>query len=264
MSRAQLNDLAVLMGRLRSADGCPWDRVQTLESLKRYLLEETYEVLDALDSGDVAAHREELGDLLFQIVFQAHLRQEEDSFSLEDVITGIHQKLVRRHPHVFGKATAHTPEEVLKQWERLKAEEKRGTHRPSLIDHVPRELPGLLRALRLTEKAAQVGFDWTDDEDLNAKCEEEWAELKEALAAGRREKIMEELGDLLFTLANLARRQGLDPDESLRQANRKFERRFRYVEAGVQKRGRSIGEASLEEMNALWEEAKEGEAGRSS
>ena len=253
------DDLIALMVHLRGPDGCPWDREQTLETLKTYLVEETYEVLDALDSGDVNSHAEELGDLLLQIVFQAQIRSENKAFTIEEVIRAIHDKLIRRHPHVFGSASASTAEEVVDQWEHLKAREKRGTVRPSLLDHVPAHLPALLRALRLTEKAARIGFDWAAEEDLLEKAEEEWGELKMVSDDRESGRFAEELGDLLFVLANLARRRGLDPEEALRQANRKFERRFRHIEAGLQARGQGLDEATLEEMDTLWEEAKSAE-----
>jgi nucleoside triphosphate diphosphatase len=248
--------LVALMSRLRGPDGCPWDREQTLETLKTYLVEETYEVVDALDTGDRDAHLEELGDLLFQVVFQAEIRRETGDFDIEDVLGGIHDKLVRRHPHVFGDAKASTPAEVLDQWERLKAREKEGTTRPSLLDHVPARLPALLRALRLTEKAARVGFDWTAEQDLFLKLDEEWAELRAASASGDPRSLAEELGDVLFVLANLARRHGLDPEDALRGSNRKFERRFRHIEATLSRQGRRLEDATLAEMDALWEEAK--------
>lgn len=252
--------LVALMDRLRDPGGCPWDREQTLDSLRTYLLEETYEVLDALDSGDVEAHREELGDLLLQVVFQAKLRKETGAFTIDDVIVGIHDKLVRRHPHVFGDTPAASAEEVLDQWERLKAREKEGTDRPSVLDHVPAQLPALLQALRLTEKAARIGFDWTAETDLHEKVEEEWRELRHELAGGSREGIAEELGDLLFALANVARRHGIDPEQALRGANGKFIRRFRHIEDRLADGGRRPQDATLAEMDALWEEAKRDEA----
>jgi MazG family protein len=249
-------DLVQLMDRLRDPGGCPWDREQTLESLKTYLLEETYEVLDALESGDAAAHREELGDLLLQVVFQSKLRTETGEFTIDDVIRGIHDKLVRRHPHVFKDATASSAEEVLDQWERIKAREKEGTSRPSVLDHVPAQLPALLQSLRLTEKAARIGFDWTAEADLFAKVDEEWQELRHEVEAGDRDRMAEELGDLLFTLANLARRHALDPEQALRGANRKFMTRFRYIEEQLARQGRRPEDATLGEMDALWDEAK--------
>lgn len=249
-------ELVRLMDRLRDPGGCPWDREQTLDTLKTYLVEETYEVLDALENGGPADHCEELGDLLLQVVFQAKLRTEMKQFDIEDVIRGIHDKLVRRHPHVFGDVTATTADEVLDQWERIKAREKKDTPRPSLLDHVPSQLPALLQALRLTEKTARVGFDWTAEADILAKVEEEWQELRVELEAGNSQGIAEELGDLLFVLANLARRHGLDPEQALRQANGKFIRRFRYIESRLGQDHRRPEDSNLAEMDALWDEAK--------
>ena len=248
--------LVQLMDRLRDPGGCPWDREQTLETLKTYLLEETYEVLDALETGEPADHCEELGDLLLQVVFQAKLRAETGHFTIDDVINGIHGKLVRRHPHVFGDSSASSAEEVLDQWERIKAREKEGTSRPSVLDHVPAQLPALLQSLRISEKAARIGFDWTAETDLLDKIDEEWRELRHEIKAGNLEGITEELGDLLFTLANLARRHDFDPEQALRGANRKFMERFRYIEKQLAGQGRRPEEASLAEMDALWDEAK--------
>jgi MazG family protein len=252
--------LVELMERLRGPGGCPWDREQTLASLRTYLLEETYEVLDALDRDDVDDHREELGDLLFQIVFQSQVRREDGQFTVDDVIRGIHDKLVRRHPHVFGDSQAGTAEEVLDQWERIKAREKEGTARPSILDHVPAELPALLQALRLTEKAARVGFDWTEDRDLMEKIEEECRELRQEVESGSRDGFEAELGDLLFVLANVARRRGIDPEQALRRSNRKFTRRFRFIEDSLAESGRRPEDASLAEMDRLWNEAKSRES----
>lgn len=244
------------MHRLRGPGGCPWDREQTLDSLRTFLVEETYEVLDALDGGSAEAHREELGDLLLQILFQAELRSERGEFDIEAVIAGIHDKLVRRHPHVFADARAASAAEVLDQWEQLKAREKEGTDRPSLLDHVPAQLPALLRALRLTEKAARVGFDWEAAADLRAKLLEEVAEVDEAIAGGQAAEVREELGDLLFVMANWARRLGVDPEDALRRANRKFERRFRAVEEAVVASRRRVADVGLAELDRLWDEAK--------
>ena len=205
-------------------------------------------------------HQEELGDLLLQVVFQAQVRGEAGTFTIDDVNRGIHEKLVRRHPHVFGSASASTADEVLDQWEQIKAREKRGTARSSLLDHVPAQLPALLRALRLTEKAARVGFDWAAEEDLMAKVQEEWSELQEVVSRDEGPgRFAEELGDLLFVLANLARRRGLDPEETLRQANKKFERRFRHIETRLKEGEQTVEAASLDEMERLWDEAKAAE-----
>ncbi len=177
------------------------------------------------------------------------------------MIQGIHDKMVRRHPHVFGDVEASTAEEVLDQWERLKSREKAGTDRPSILDHVPSNLPALLQALRLTEKAARVGFDWTAEADLYAKVDEEWAELRREAEQGRDEGVREELGDMLFVLANLARRHGIDPEQALRDANLKFMRRFRHIEASLASRGKRPEDSNLPEMDALWDEAKRRERG---
>src|SRR5512141_651689 len=203
-----------IMERLRGPDGCPWDREQTLQSLRPYVLEETYEVLEAIDGGDVADHREELGDLLLQIVFQAQLRREEGAFEFADVADAISQKLVSRHPHVFGDAEVKDAEGVLRQWAALKREEKKRKGKgESALHGVPREMPALARADRLTEKASRVGFDWPDAGGARAKVGEELEELDRAVAGGDRSEIEHELGDLLFAVANLGRKLNLAPEE---------------------------------------------------
>jgi MazG family protein len=249
--------LLAIMARLRSPGGCPWDLEQTLETLRPYVLEETYEVLEAIDSGDVAAHREELGDLLLQIVFQARLREEAGAFAFADVADAISDKLVSRHPHVFGDGQVKDAAEVLTQWAALKREEKRKKGGGlSALEGVPRELPALARADRLTEKASRVGFDWPDARGARAKVTEELGELDEAIASGRRTEIERELGDTLFALANLARKLGIAPEEALRGTVGRFISRFTHVEAGLARRGVAPGAATLEEMDLLWEEAK--------
>jgi len=259
MSRASaaIERLLGIMHRLRAPGGCPWDREQTLASLRPYVLEETYEVLEAIDAGDVQAHREELGDLLLQIVFQAELRQEEGAFEFADVADAISDKLVSRHPHVFGDSQVKDAEGVLRQWAALKREEKRrkGGGR-SVLEGVPRELPALARADRLTEKASRIGFDWPDAAGARAKVAEELAELDAAVAAGERGEIEHELGDLLFAVANLARKLGVAPEEALRATVGRFTSRFTYVEEALERRGVPHGGATLEEMDALWDEAK--------
>ena len=259
MSRASnaLDRLLTIMKRLRDPGGCPWDREQTLATLRPYLLEETYEVLEAVDAGDVAAHREELGDLLLQIVFQAQLRQETGEFEFADVADAISDTLVSRHPHVFGDSVVKDAEGVLKQWAALKREEKRKKGGgQSALEGVPRDMPALARADRLTEKASRIGFDWPDAGGARAKVAEELAELDEAVAAGDRAAIEHELGDTLFALANLARKLGVAPEEALRGTVGRFVARFHFVEAGLERRGVRHGEASLAEMDGLWEEAK--------
>src|SRR5512140_1890074 len=231
MSRATdaLERLLGIMERLRGPDGCPWDREQTLRTLRPYVLEETYEVLEAIDSGDTREHCEELGDLLLQIVFQAQLAKEDGTFEFADVAEAISNKLVSRHPHVFGDAQVKDAEGVLRQWAALKREEKkaRGGGK-SALEGVPREMPALARADRLTEKASRIGFAWPDASGPRAKIDEELRELDEALASGDDRAIEHELGDVLFATANLARKLGHPPEEALRLAVRRFIARFEH------------------------------------
>jgi tetrapyrrole methylase family protein/MazG family protein len=259
MSRAaeSIEHLLSIMERLRGPGGCPWDREQTLTSLRPYVLEETYEVLEAIDGGDVADHREELGDLLLQIVFQAQLRREEGAFDFADVADAISGKLVSRHPHVFGDAEVKDAEGVLRQWAALKREEKRRKGKGgSALEGVPREMPALARADRLTEKASRIGFDWPDAAGARAKVAEELEELDQAVAGGVRAEIEHELGDVLFALANLGRKLEVAPEEALRGTIGRFIRRFGHIEAELERRGVPHGQATLAEMDALWEEAK--------
>ena len=259
MSRAAhaIERLLGIMQRLREPGGCPWDQEQTLASLRPYVLEETYEVLEAIDGGDSSHHREELGDLLLQIVFQARLRQEEGTFEFADVADAISDKLVSRHPHVFGDAQVKDASEVLTQWAALKREEKkRKGGGQSALEGVPREMPALARADRLTEKASRVGFDWPDADGARAKVAEELAELDAAVAAGDRREVEHELGDLLFAVANLARKLEVAPEEALRGTVGRFIARFQHVETSLARRGVPPGGSSLAEMDVLWEEAK--------
>ncbi len=259
MTRAAqaIERLLSIMERLRAPGGCPWDREQTLRSLRPYVLEETYEVLEAIDAGDVREHREELGDLLLQIVFQAQLRREEGAFDFADVAEAISGKLVSRHPHVFGDAEVKDAEGVLRQWAALKREEKRkkGGGR-SVLEGVPREMPALARADRLTEKASRIGFDWPDAGGARAKVVEELGELDRAIAAGDRAEVEHELGDALFALANLSRKLSIPPEEALRGAIARFVSRFEHVERELERRGVPHGGATLAEMDAIWDEAK--------
>ncbi len=249
--------LLAIMERLRGPGGCPWDREQTLRTLRPYVLEETYEVLEAIDAGVARDHCEELGDLLLQIVFQAQLRAEEGAFGFADVANAISDKLVSRHPHVFGDAQVADAAAVLKQWAALKREEKRARGGgESVLEGVPREMPALARADRLTEKASRVGFDWPDAGGARAKVDEELRELDEAIARGDREEIERELGDLLFALANLSRKLDVPPEEALRGTIGRFVERFGHVERELARRGVPHGEATLAEMDALWDEAK--------
>jgi tetrapyrrole methylase family protein/MazG family protein len=260
--------LIALQARLRAPNGCPWDREQTHDSLRTYLVEETYEVLDALDSGDARKFADELGDLLLQIVFHAELAAEAGKFDIADVIEQIFTKMVRRHPHVFGKVRAETSADVLKNWEQLKAEErakKKASEAKapdaSILDAVPRSLPGLLEAHQLTRRAANVGFDWQDVKGIFDKLAEETAELKQSLASGdgRAEEIEEEVGDLLFVGVNLARFLGFDPEIALKKANRKFAGRFREMERIAASRGQSLSGLSAAAFDALWNEVKSGD-----
>jgi MazG family protein len=259
MSRAQaaVERLLSIMERLRGPQGCPWDREQTLRTLRPYVLEETYEVLEAIDAGDAREHCAELGDLLLQIVFQAQLRKEEGAFEFADVANAISDKLVSRHPHVFGDADAKDAEAVLRQWAALKREEnRRKGGGQSVLEGVPREMPALARADRLTEKASRIGFDWPDAAGARAKVAEELGELDEAVALGDRDAIEHELGDALFALANFSRKLGVPPEEALRGTLARFVARFTHVEQELERRGVGHGQATLAEMDALWDEAK--------
>lgn len=259
MTRAAqaIEKLLAIMARLRGPGGCPWDREQTMKTLRPYLLEETYEVLEAIDGGDAREHCEELGDLLLQVVFQAQLAAEEGRFDFADVAEAIFSKLISRHPHVFGDATVKDAAGVLRQWVALKKKEKeaRGGGR-SVLEGVPREMPALARAERLTEKASRIGFDWADHGGPRRKVDEELVELDRAIEAGERVAIEDELGDVLFAVANLARKLQIPPEEALRRALGRFVQRFQHVEEGLAHRGIRHGEATIEEMDRLWEEAK--------
>ncbi|MDI9611548.1 MAG: nucleoside triphosphate pyrophosphohydrolase [Acidobacteriota bacterium] len=262
---ADIEKLALLVEKLRSEDGCPWDREQTRETLKPMLIEEAFEVLEALDSDQPEELKDELGDLLFQVVFHAQIARERGEFDLAAVIDRSWEKMTRRHPHIFGKADLKTADEVLKNWEDIKAEE-RGTASAlspdsdrSLLDGIPPRLPALHRAHQMTAKASRVGFDWERLEDVLAKLEEEAGELLQARSRADDGKVAEEVGDLLFAAVNVSRFLGIDPETALQRSNRKFQRRFRYMESALKRRGRALKDASLEEMDALWEEAKDRE-----
>ncbi|HEV7903103.1 MAG TPA: nucleoside triphosphate pyrophosphohydrolase [Pyrinomonadaceae bacterium] len=278
------NDLVALMARLRSPEGCPWDREQTYATLAPMLLEEAYEAFEAVEDareGRPQELRGELGDLLFQIVFYAQVAAERGEFTIEDVVEAIHTKMVRRHPHVFGDASAEDSAEVLRNWEAIKAEEKRAagkddaTKDSSLLDGVSTKAPALMEAHQLTTKAARVGFDWQSVEQIFDKLHEEVDELKAAIeesnahnnandngedadATGEamHERVREELGDLLFVVTNIARHLKVEPEAALKLTNRKFRRRFRHIERGLEAQGRTLDAATLDEMEALWLEAK--------
>jgi MazG family protein len=258
MRKRTFDELVDLMRTLRGPNGCPWDRKQTLESLKPFIVEEAYEVVDAIDRNDRASLAEELGDFLLQAVFVAEIAEEEGSFDVYDAITAIYEKLVRRHPHVFGDVEASDAEEVLVNWEKLKNEERKAENK-SVLAGVPQSLPALLKASRLTEKAARVGFDWRRAEDVFGKIDEEVAELREAVASKDQKKIHDEIGDLLFSIANVARKLGVNAEEALQSANRKFSSRFESMERSVRSDGRNLDQLSLEQMDELWDEAKAAE-----
>lgn len=263
--------LVALQARLRAPNGCPWDREQTHESLRTFLIEETYEVLEAIDSGNDAALAGELGDLLLQIVFHAQLAREAGRFDIGNVIERIRTKMVRRHPHVFGRVKARTSAQVLKNWERLKAEERRmggeeaagelgegaRANGASILDGVPHTLPALLEAYQLTRRASRIGFDWDHIEGLFQKLEEESRELREVLGHRDKARLEDEVGDLLFVAVNVARFLDLDPEIALKKANRKFAARFREMEEAAAKTGRRLAETSKEELEVLWEASKE-------
>jgi MazG family protein len=264
--------LVAVQARLRAPDGCPWDREQTHQTLRTYLIEEAYEVLEALDSGDDAKFAEEMGDLLLQIVFHSQIAKEEGRFSVSEVIREIHDKMVRRHPHVFGDIRAKDSAEVLRNWEQIKADErrlkeqsgktvanKRATE-PSLLDGVSRALPATLEGFQLTRKAARIGFDWEDAGGVIQKLAEETEELKKALTSEDEKRIEEELGDLLFAAINLSRFLKTDPEIVLKKANAKFSRRFRAMEKAARGSGREFKELPREEMEALWDATKKTES----
>lgn len=252
--------LLELMRRLRDPEsGCPWDLRQDFRTIAPYTIEEAHEVADAIELGDMAALRDELGDLLLQVAYHAQMAEETGAFGWDDVVEAIVSKMLRRHPHVFGgmERADFGPG----SWERMKAEERtaRGERREGALDGVPRALPGLTRAVKLQDRAARVGFDWPDVGGVIAKVAEEAAELVEASASGDADRIEEEYGDLLFVMANLGRWLKVDPEAAMRRVNAKFARRFRAVEAGLAAAGREPGEATLEEMDALWNAAKRAE-----
>jgi tetrapyrrole methylase family protein/MazG family protein/ATP diphosphatase len=241
------------MQRLLAPDGCPWDREQTLQSLRAYVIEEAFEVVDAIDSGTPEALREELGDLLLQIVFQAELARAKGWFGPDDVVSAIVEKLIRRHPHVFGDEKADTSAEVLANWEKLKAKEKKDR---GALDGVPATLPSLLRALRVGEKVSRLGLDWPDRSGPRAKIDEELAEMDSALAKGDATEAANEIGDVLFAVANLARKQGVDPEAALRDTLNRFTGRVKHVEATARERDIDLAKLPPEQLDRLWEEAK--------
>ncbi|WP_148867700.1 nucleoside triphosphate pyrophosphohydrolase [Thermosediminibacter litoriperuensis] len=251
-----MKDLIEIMARLRGENGCPWDKAQTHETLKPFLLEEAYEVIDAIDGGDPGELSEELGDLLLQIVFHSRIAEENGRFCFDDVVDGICKKMVRRHPHIFGDLKVSGAADVLKNWEDIKKEEKEVNSYAETMDKVPEIFPALMRAYKVQEKAARVGFDWENVEGALEKVYEELKELKEVYKSNNSDKIREEIGDLLFAVVNVARFLSVNPELALREATRKFIRRFKYVEEAASKIDKNLQEMSLEDMDRLWNEGK--------
>ncbi len=252
-SQNRFKRLLEIMEALRTK--CPWDREQTRESIKPFLIEETYEVIEAIDEGEPEKIKEELGDLLFQIIFQCQIAKERDEFTIDDVMEHIASKMVSRHPHVFGEARYKTAEEVLNQWEERKKEE--GKQRESILEGIPKALPALIKAHRVQSRAARVGFDWKDIKEVLEKLNEELREFREALERGSQAEIEDELGDIFFSLVNISRFVGVNPEDALRKTISKFISRFRHIEIKAKEMGRSLSEMTLEEMDKLWDEAKE-------
>lgn len=259
MNESPIDRLREIMRRLRAPDGCPWDREQTIESLRGHLIEETYEVVDAMDSGDRPALCEELGDLLLQVVFQAQIAEEEGQFTFDDVARGISDKLVRRHPHVFGDVRVENSDEVLRNWEKIKKTEKGASLPRSLVAGIPKHLPALSKAHLVQKRVAKVGFEWEAVQGVIAKLDEELAEVKEALAAHDVAATREELGDLLFSAVNLNRYLGHDSEELLHENIAKFMRRFQALEAQLHAQGRELDACSLDELEAVWTSVKHAE-----
>lgn len=254
-STDQFQQIMTIMRRLRAPGGCPWDAEQSHESLKRYLLEESYEVLEAIDNGSDELLKEELGDLLLQPVFHAAIAEERGAFTMEDVLTTLSDKLIRRHPHVFGDQEIKDSEAQIANWEKIKKTEK-GEERRSALSGIPPQLPALMKAQKITEKASRVGFDWEHVDQVMAKVIEELHEFEEAMAQGRQDRMEAELGDLLFAIVNLGRFLALDPEEALRKTIVRFQNRFSYIEDCLHANGRHLQDASLDEMETLWVEAK--------
>ncbi len=260
------DELVTVMARLRAPGGCPWDHEQTYASLAQYLLEEAYETFDAIheadESGDTTNLREELGDLLLQVVFHSTIGTERGDFTIEDVAEGVTQKLILRHPHVFGDANFARAEDVLDNWDKLKADERKASgkiekERESILDEVPVHFPALLEGLKLTKKAAKVGFDWENAGQIFDKLHEEISELKEAITRGDTDNAAEEIGDLLFVVMNLARHLDIEPETALKKTNRKFRQRFKFIEDDLKRDGKDLEAASLGEMDDLWNKSKE-------
>ena len=259
------DELVAVMARLRAPGGCPWDHEQTYASLSQYLLEEAYETFDAIQeadsTGDTTNLKEELGDLLLQVIFHSTIGAERGDFTIDEVADGVTQKLVLRHPHVFGDTKLERAEDVLDNWDKLKADERAASgkeikNHDSILDEVPIHFPALLEALKLTKRAAKVGFDWPDVEPVFEKLSEEVDELRAAIESKSTEEVAEEIGDLLFVVVNLARKLDIEPETALKRCNRKFRKRFRFIENKLRSSGKQLNESSLDEMDSLWNAAK--------
>ncbi len=259
MSKELFKELVSVIVTLRSENGCPWDREQTHETLKSTLIEETYETLEAIDTGDPSKLKEELGDLLLNIMLQAQIAAEDENFDIYAVIETLTEKLIRRHPHVFGDVDVENSEEVVKNWEAIKRQETGYSDRKSVLDGIPSAMPTLLYAQKIQSRAARVGFDWDELTDVIAKVEEELDEVKASINTEGSEAVAMELGDLLFAIVNLCRFMDLQAEETLRQANRKFITRFKWMEAELERRGTNFESQDLESLDAIWEAAKKAE-----
>jgi MazG family protein len=255
---AEFDRLVSIMARLRGPEGCPWDREQTFDTLKSYLLEEAYEVMEAIDSRDFPELAEELGDLLLQPVFLAQMASEAGHFEIRDSVAAINAKLIRRHPHIFGDAEAHDADAVKKRWAEIKKEEKAAKNKPEghLLDSVSRVAPALVEANQISVRAAATGFDWENAEQVLAKLDEERAEFEQARRAASQDDMEHEIGDLLFVIVNLARFHKVDPEQALRKTNARFRSRFAHVEDGLKATGTGFESATLEQMESLWQQAK--------
>ena len=253
---AEFKKLTEIVDILMGKNGCPWDKVQTRESLKPYLVEETYETLEALDGNNPEEIKEELGDLLYQILFHAKISENKNEFNIADVIESISNKMVHRPPHVFKEKNLKTPDQVVTQWEEIKTKEKSKIGRKSVLDGIPSYLPSLQRSQKLQKKAAKQGFDWDEINSVLDKLDEEVAEFKNAVQSGKKKDMKEELGDILFVLVNIAKFNKIDAEEALRSTNNKFIKRFQHIEAEVAKRGKTLKETPLEELEQYWQDAK--------
>ena len=250
----EFDKLVEIMATLRSENGCPWDKKQTLETLKSFLIEEAYETVDAIDEGDFDKLKEELGDLLLQIIFQSRIAEECGKFTIEDVIKTINEKMIRRHPHVFGNENVNSTDEVLENWEKIKAKEREKKKEKGFLSGIAKKLPALQVAFQIGVKTSRIGFDWETPDEVIEKCKEEWREFEKARKSGDRKKIKEEIGDILFTIAQIARKYEIDPEDALRETNKKFMKRFKYIEKNT-----DIYNSSIEEMEELWQKAKKEE-----